>query len=161
AQDVRLGCRRPRGARPRRRSGADFKCLDRFQAGRAGGGGDGKSRLPAVQLRGRSLRVLVLRGGGVSSAPALGHRLRDVRVLLIVVGLLAAAVQVPGIVYTTRVRDAEAAGAQGRQEKAVELAGEAIDAAPWAATPYTQRAIAEDLLGRLVAARSDAESAIA
>jgi hypothetical protein len=74
--------------------------------------------------------------------------------------LAIALVQVPGLVSTARTRDAGEALAAGRVEEARELASEAIDAQPWAATPYENRAAIEATDGDYDAARADVNEAI-
>ena len=57
------------------------------------------------------------------------------------VGLGLAAVQVPGLTSGGRIERSNVALLSGLDDRAAELADEAIDAAPWAASPYVQRAI--------------------
>jgi hypothetical protein len=77
------------------------------------------------------------------------------RALIAVACLAAGAAQVPGIVSTERVRDSEEALARGDASGALELADDAAEAQPWAATPLSQRALAHERLGELDQARAD------
>jgi hypothetical protein len=63
--------------------------------------------------------------------------------------------QIPGLVATERVRDSDRELADGAAAEARASASEAIRAEPWAATPRAQRALAEESLGNLTAARDD------
>ncbi|HEX2127847.1 MAG TPA: hypothetical protein VHF58_01370, partial [Solirubrobacterales bacterium] len=74
--------------------------------------------------------------------------------------VLAAASQVPGLVSTARERESTDALAGGDLARAQELADDAIDAEPWSATAYLQRAAVEVADGRLGDARSDVREAI-
>jgi O-antigen ligase len=77
------------------------------------------------------------------------------RVIVGVMAVAGAAVQVPGIVSAGRIERSNSALEAGLAERATELASEAIDAAPWAATPYSQRAFAESSAGEYRSARTD------
>ncbi|MBA2546341.1 MAG: O-antigen ligase family protein [Solirubrobacterales bacterium] len=77
------------------------------------------------------------------------------RVAAGLVALVAGASQVPGIVTTERLRQSEEALASGDTESALELADDARSAQRWAASPLAARALAEEVRGNLVAARSD------
>ncbi|MGH2923410.1 MAG: O-antigen ligase family protein, partial [Solirubrobacterales bacterium] len=77
------------------------------------------------------------------------------RAAAVAVCLIAGAAQIPGIVSTERVRDSEEALAAGDAERALELADDAVEAQPWAATPLSQRALAYQRLGELDEARED------
>jgi hypothetical protein len=63
--------------------------------------------------------------------------------------------QIPGLIATERVRDSERALAEGVPVEARAFAGEAIRAEPWSASARAQRALAEESLGELEAARDD------
>ena len=64
-----------------------------------------------------------------------------VRPAAVALALLAAAVQVPGLVATQRVRASQAAARAGDLPRSEQLAREAIDAEPWAAGPHLQLAL--------------------
>jgi hypothetical protein len=68
--------------------------------------------------------------------------------------------QIPGLVSTARVREAADALAAGHPSEASELASSAIDAEPWAATPYADRAAAQAAAGNYGAATADLREAI-
>jgi O-Antigen ligase len=82
------------------------------------------------------------------------------RVGLTVGALLLAAAQVPGLVSTQRVRASESDLDRGRLPAALDAADDAVDAEPWAATPYATRALVLERSGDLAAAASDARQAI-
>jgi tetratricopeptide (TPR) repeat protein len=82
------------------------------------------------------------------------------RLGLTVGALLLAAVQVPGLVSTQRSRASERDLDQGRLSAALDAANDAVDAEPWAATPYATRALVLERTGDLPAAASDARDAI-
>jgi O-antigen ligase len=100
-------------------------------------------------------------GLAVASAAGLerstgGDRIRiGWRAAILVACLAVGAVQVPGIVSTERVRDSEEALASGDASEALELADDASEAQPWAASPLSQRALAHERLGELDQARED------
>jgi Flp pilus assembly protein TadD len=74
--------------------------------------------------------------------------------------VVAGAVQVPGIVAANRSQAAEAAFAAGLRDHAVELAGDAIQAEPWAADPHALRGRLLLAQGETAAARDDALEAV-
>jgi hypothetical protein len=82
------------------------------------------------------------------------------RLGLTVGALLLAAVQVPGLVSTQRSRASETDLDQGRLSAALDAANDAVDAEPWAATPYATRALVLERSGDLAAAAGDARDAI-
>jgi Tfp pilus assembly protein PilF len=105
--------------------------------------------------------------GGVAVAAAGGFdrfgepALRPLtRGALVVLALAAGISQVPGLVSTERTRASEATLTAGDPDRAQELADEAIDAEPWASSPYAARALANERAGELAAAKSDVENAI-
>jgi tetratricopeptide (TPR) repeat protein len=74
--------------------------------------------------------------------------------------LLIAAVQVPGLVSTQRLRASETDLDRGELAAALDEASDAIDAQPWAASPYAVRATVLERSGYLAAASTDARDAI-
>src|SRR5262249_1583289 len=68
--------------------------------------------------------------------------------------------QVPGLVSTERLRASEAALAAGDTSGAQELAQQAIDAAPWAASPRGQLALADREAGELAGAEKASRDAV-
>jgi tetratricopeptide (TPR) repeat protein len=74
--------------------------------------------------------------------------------------LLFAAAQVPTLLMTQHTRDSSTALAADDPGKAVDLAQQAIDAEPWAASPYSASALAYSALGRFDQARSQVDVAI-
>ncbi len=85
---------------------------------------------------------------------------RWLRLALTIGALLVAAVQVPGLVSTQRMRQSQSDLDRGEISAAVDAAGQAIDAEPWAASPYATRALALERSGDLDAAAADASDAI-
>lgn len=80
------------------------------------------------------------------------------RAALPALGVIAAGfafAQIPTTVSAERVQRAEEALERGDRSDAIELAGDAISAAPWAASPYAQRALVYEAAGWLEKARSD------
>jgi hypothetical protein len=105
--------------------------------------------------------------GGVAIAGAGGldraefHQPRPLLRLGLTIGaLLIAVVQVPGLVSTQRLRASEADLDRGRLAAALDEADEAVDAEPWAASPYAIRATVLERSGDLAAASTDARDAI-
>jgi tetratricopeptide (TPR) repeat protein len=58
-------------------------------------------------------------------------------------------------VSLSRVRTSQRYAAQGNAEAALTAAQEAVDAEPWAATPYVQRGLLEEAADDLPAATAD------
>lgn len=83
------------------------------------------------------------------------------RVPLGIVALLLCLVQLPGMVSLSAVRDSQAAIDEGRLGDAEADATRAVDAQPWAATPYAQRALVYEQARRLAPAVTDLERAVA
>jgi hypothetical protein len=82
------------------------------------------------------------------------------RAALAVCALAVAAFQVPGIVANQQLDASQAAARDGDLPRSRELAQQAVDAQPWAATPYEQLALVEEAQGDLIAAQEDIERAI-
>ena len=103
--------------------------------------------------------VAVAGAGGLerSAGFELGPWLRTGAVVL---ALIAAISQVPGLVSTQRVRASQEALASGDAERAKDLANDAIKAEDWAASPYAARAVAYEVLGDLPQAKRDAQQAV-
>jgi O-antigen ligase len=77
-----------------------------------------------------------------------------------VVALVAIVVQLPGLVSTSKVRDSQAAFRSGDTEAAIGDANDAVDAQPWASSPYVQRALVEEASDELTAAAVDLRRAV-
>lgn len=100
---------------------------------------------------------------GTAGASANRSRRRRLGVrasLAIAASLLAGAVQVPGIVATERLRGSADALASGDVARATDLADDAVNAEPWAATPYAARALAELRGEQFALAKDDIDAAI-
>lgn len=78
-----------------------------------------------------------------------------VRVAAVAAALVFGAVQIPGIVGTDRLRDSQTAQADGDLDDALAAAEDAVSAQSWAASALAQRAVVEEELGDLEAARND------
>lgn len=76
------------------------------------------------------------------------------------VAVVIALVQLPGIVSLSEVRESRAAAEAGDLAAAKEHATTAIEAQPWAATPYAQRALVFEEAGRFPAAAADLHRAV-
>jgi hypothetical protein len=105
--------------------------------------------------------------GGVAVAGAGGlERAGDrqpgawMRLGLTMGALLIAAAQVPGLVSTQRIRESEKDLEGGRLAAALDAAEKAVDAEPWAASPYAMRALVLERSGDLAGATEDANEAI-
>jgi hypothetical protein len=83
-----------------------------------------------------------------------------IRAGAVLLAVLAAASQVPGLVSTARERESTDALENGETARALELADEAIDAEPWSSTAYLQRAAVHVADGRFGDAEADAGEAI-
>jgi Flp pilus assembly protein TadD len=84
---------------------------------------------------------------------------RATRIAVPVIAVVGILVQVPGLVSISAVRDSQAAARRGDTAKALARADEAVEAEPWSATPYVQRALLAESAGRLRAAAADLERA--
>ncbi len=112
-----------------------------------------------------ALVVLGLGAAAIAAAAAsarvrTGSRTAPRRLALIALAVVAGASQIPGIVAANRSQAAEAAFATGASDRAVELAGDAIEAEPWAADAYALRGSMLLAQRRIPAAREDALDAV-
>ena len=109
-----------------------------------------------------ALIALVAAGAGCAALGAVRDRPPAVplRVGLTVVALLAIAVQVSPTVGTSRIRESQQAVRADDLELAAQAATDAVEAWPWAASPFVQRALVFEARGDLAAARVDLERAI-
>jgi O-antigen ligase len=82
-----------------------------------------------------------------------------VRAALVILALAAAAVQVPGIVSTDRLRDSQVAVRARDLPLAAQLAQSSVDAEPWAAAPRVQLGLVRERQGDLSAALRSLEDA--
>ncbi len=105
--------------------------------------------------------------GGIAVAGAGGfERYRDppprpwIRAGLVALALAGAISQVPGLVATNRTRASQAELVAGDPARADEIADEAIDAEPWASSPYAAKSLALEAAGDLSGARAAAQDAI-
>ena len=81
------------------------------------------------------------------------------RVGVAVAAVAAIVLQLPGIAATDAVRDSRDAFRDGDFDRAAERAQDAVDAEPWAASPYVQRGLVAEALGDLPSAEASLRSA--
>jgi len=106
--------------------------------------------------------TLAFASAGIAAAALARGRGRPpvaARVVLVVVALLALAVQLPGLAGVTAVRRSQAAVRTGDPTRALAQAQDAIDAEPWAGSPYLQRALVLERARRFGAGLADARRA--
>jgi O-Antigen ligase len=77
------------------------------------------------------------------------------RVVLAVAAIAAGAVQVPGLLSQEEIHASQTAARSGQGGQALAWANDAVSAEPWAASPYLQRALVLEGLGRLRSATAD------
>lgn len=105
--------------------------------------------------------ALVLIGALIAATGRPAPRLRvAVRVPLALVALGAGLLLLPGLVGLSEVRRSQDAAQEGDRAASLEHATRAVEAQPWAATPYIQRALVLEGQGRLTAAAVDLRRAV-
>jgi hypothetical protein len=112
-----------------------------------------------------STAVTVLALAGVAAVTVrmgrLPIRLRwSVRTALVVLAMIGAAVQIPGLLSTIDIRRSQAAERAGRGAVALAYANDAVAAEPWAASAYEQRGLVLESGGRLADAARDLHRAV-
>jgi O-antigen ligase len=105
------------------------------------------------------LAVLAVAAGPLVAART-GPRGIRFRALVCAAALVACLVQLPPAVSQNRVDASERAADHHHPAEALRRVNDAIDAAPWAATPYTQRALLYERAGKLRSAAIDLERAM-
>jgi Flp pilus assembly protein TadD len=110
--------------------------------------------------------------GGVAIAAAGGSQRRrsrsrhgplhrpGVRGAFVALAVAAAAVQVPGLIATQRIRASQAAFRDGDLTAAARLASDAQSAEPWAADPRVQLGLIQEREGRTIQAQQTVRSAL-
>ncbi|HXD58142.1 MAG TPA: hypothetical protein VN606_09490, partial [Thermoleophilaceae bacterium] len=97
--------------------------------------------------------------GAVAAASMASPRMRAPRALLrmpvVAIGIVAALLQLPSLASTVATRHSQTDFTKNRTEAALAEANDAIQAEPWAASPYVQRALVEESMDQLTAARND------
>jgi tetratricopeptide (TPR) repeat protein len=73
----------------------------------------------------------------------------------VAIGIVAALIQLPSLASTVATRDSQGDFNKNKTEAALAEANDAIQAEPWAASPYVQRALVEESMDQLTAARND------
>ncbi|MFL5884377.1 MAG: O-antigen ligase family protein [Thermoleophilaceae bacterium] len=110
---------------------------------------------------GVSVFAIACAGLAASAGPAAPVRWRiPPRLVVLAAAAIICAVQVPGLLSTSRVRESSKAAAHGDLAKAASDADRAVSAQTWAATPYAQRALVEEARGDLRNAIADTRRAI-
>ncbi|MFA9272158.1 MAG: hypothetical protein ACEQSX_15665, partial [Baekduiaceae bacterium] len=105
--------------------------------------------------------ALVLVGALVAATGRPAPRLRlAARIPLSLVALIAGLLLVPGLVGLSEVRRSQEAAEDGDRAAALRHATRAVEAQPWAATPYVQRALVLEGQGRLKASAVDLRRAV-
>ena len=66
-----------------------------------------------------------------------------------------ALIQLPSLASTTATRKSQHQFSKDQTEAALASANDAVQAEPWAASPYVQRALVEESMDQLTAARND------
>jgi tetratricopeptide (TPR) repeat protein len=106
--------------------------------------------------------ALVAAGAGCAALGTGSAPLRaPLRVALALLALLAVGVQISPTIGTSRIRESQRAIQRDDPRLAREAAVDAVEAWPWAASPYVQRALVSEAAGDLDAARVDLDRAIA
>ena len=97
--------------------------------------------------------------GAVAAASMASPRVRAPKALLrmpvVAIGIVAALLQLPSLASTVATRHSQTDFTKNRTEAALAEANDAIQAEPWAASPYVQRALVEESMDQLTAARND------
>jgi tetratricopeptide (TPR) repeat protein len=108
----------------------------------------------ATALAALGLAAAALAMAATASAATRRTRL-PVRVALALLALVIGLTQLPGLVSTSKLRSSQAAVRTGDLGQALAEAEDAIASAPWAATPFVQRALILERADRLPRARAD------
>lgn len=111
-----------------------------------------------------AVAVLALAGVAVVGARGAPRRWRvrwRPRVLAVFFALVAGAVQLPGLISTTEVRNSQAAERAGHPAAALAWADDAITAEPWSASALEQRGLVLEAATRYAPAARDLRRAIA
>jgi hypothetical protein len=112
-----------------------------------------------------STAVTVLALAGIAAVTVRAGRLPvrfrwSVRTVLVVLAMIGAAVQVPGLLSTVDIRHSQAAERGGHGALALAYANDAIAAEPWATSAYEQRGLVLESGGRLADAARDLHRAV-
>jgi hypothetical protein len=105
-----------------------------------------------------AVTALALVGFGVASAAAARTRWRAppaLRAGLVLVALVAGAIQLPGLASVTAMRESQEAVEARDLGRALGRADDAIAAEPWAARPYLQRGLVREINADYAGARRD------
>lgn len=103
----------------------------------------------------------MLLGALIAATGRSAPRLRvAVRIPLALVALAAGLLLLPGLVGLSEVRRSQEAAQDGDRAAALDHATRAVEAQPWAATPYVQRALVLEGQGALKAAAVDLRRAV-
>jgi tetratricopeptide (TPR) repeat protein len=113
---------------------------------------------PALVLLGLGGAAVLGSAGATRIRP--GVRRGWLRVVLVGIALVAGALEVPGLVAANRLEAAQRVAAAGLDERAIDLADDAVSATPWDAQARALRGSLQLRQGDLEAARADALEAI-
>jgi tetratricopeptide (TPR) repeat protein len=89
------------------------------------------------------------------STPAERRPRVPLRIGVVAVAVIALLIQLPGLASVSKTRESQSNFNKGNNPAALAEASDAIDSEPWAASPYVQRALVEESMNRLGAARTD------
>jgi O-Antigen ligase len=97
--------------------------------------------------------------GAVAAAALAEPRVRAPRALfrapVVALGIVVALMQLPSLASTSATRKSQHQFNKDQTEAALASANDAVQAEPWAASPYVQRALVEESMDQLTAARND------
>lgn len=113
----------------------------------------------AVSVLGLSMAAVAI--AAVGSPLERRRSLAAVRLPVAAAAVIVVLLQLPGLVSTTSTRASQRLFNKGQLPAALSKASDAIGAEPWASTPYVQRALVEEAMNRLGAARVDLDRAMA
>jgi hypothetical protein len=103
--------------------------------------------------------MLGVAAAAVAAASMAEPRVRPPRALLrapvVVIGIIALLIQLPSLASTNLTRKSQKQFNANQTAAALASANDAIQAEPWAASPYVQRALVEESMDQLTAARGD------
>ena len=120
-------------------------------------------QLPAVSIVGFVLLGLAVGPATDRETPAAPtpQARRMIRIAVVLVAVVALAIEADVLIANLKINDSQAAVARGDIVAARNAAGDARTLQPWSSVPYIQRALIDEASGQLTAARTAIRSAIA